>query len=113
MSSASSMIGISPILYGSSKAALDQISRCMAVELGPHNIRVNCINPALVPDTPMGGLAADTWGDAFIAEYQQQIPMKKFLKMDDVVHTVLYLASDKADMITGAVLPIDGGYVCT
>ena len=43
----------------------------------------------------------------------QYIPLHKFAKIDDVVNAILYLASDKADMINGAMLPVEGGEWCT
>ena len=106
-------MGCCPIVYGSSKGALDQITRCMAVELGPHNIRVNSVNPVFTPDTHMAEIAYATFGVDFYEEYKQRIPLKRFAKVDDCVRAVFYLASHKSDMINGAFLPVDGGYWCT
>jgi len=93
------------LVYCSSKAALDQMTRVMAMEWGPHQIRVNCVNPTVVL-TPMGKQAWENEaGDALKA----RIPQRKFAREEDVVNAVLFLLSDKADMITGTTLPIDGG----
>ncbi len=113
ISSIASSSGHSPIHYGSSKAALDQITRCMAVELGPHNIRVNAVRPSLLDDTAMSLDIFNTYGSEILAFMKQRIPLGKWPKTEQVVNTVLYLLSDKADMISGSLLLIDGGQLCT
>ncbi len=92
--------------YCTSKGALDQLTRMMALELGKHNIRVNAVNPT-VTMTPMAKIA---WGDpAKSKDMLAKIPLGRFAQPQDVAHTVVYLLSDKADMIHGATLLIDGG----
>lgn len=96
--------------YCASKGALDQLTRVMALELGPHQIRVNAINPTVVL-TPMGIMA---WGnpekrDPMLAK----IPLGRFAQPHDVAHAVAYLLSDQADMIHGVTLPLDGGFLVT
>lgn len=96
--------------YCASKGALDQLTRVMALELGPHNIRVNAVNPT-VTLTPMGEMA---WGDpAKSTPMLAKIPLGKFAKPLDVAHAVAYLLSDQADMIHGVTLPVDGGFLAT
>jgi len=96
--------------YCASKGALDQLTRVMALELGPHQIRVNAVNPT-VTLTPMGEMA---WGDpAKSAPMLAKIPLGRFALPRDVAHAVAYLLSDNADMIHGALLPIDGGFLAT
>ncbi|XP_075231566.1 L-xylulose reductase-like isoform X2 [Lycorma delicatula] len=95
-------------VYSSSKAALDMLSRVMALELGPHNIRVNCLNPTVVM-TEMGRLG---WSDPVKSEEMlSKIPLHRFAEVDEVVNAILFLLSDKASMITGVTLPIDGGFL--
>ncbi len=101
------------VLHCSSKGALDQITRCMAVECGPHQIRVNSINPTLVPDTTMGHQCYELFPLEALEELKQRTPMAKFAKTEDVVNATLFLLSEKADMINGALLPVDGGFLCT
>jgi L-xylulose reductase len=109
VSSQSSMVGLADhAAYCASKGALDQLTRVMALELGPHQIRVNAVNPT-VTLTPMGEMA---WGDPKKSEpMRARIPLGRFALPSDVAHAVVYLLSDQADMIHGAMLPIDGGFL--
>lgn len=96
--------------YCASKAALDALTRVMALELGPRGIRVNSVNPA-VTMTPMGRLA---WSDPQKSgPVKARIPMGRFLEPDDVAEAVLFLLSDTAAMINGVSLPVDGGLTIT
>lgn len=96
--------------YCTSKGALDQLTRVMALELGPHQIRVNAINPT-VTLTPMGEMA---WGDpAKSGPMLARIPLNRFAKPRQVADAVAYLLSDHADMIHGVTMPIDGGFLTT
>ena len=95
-------------VYCASKGGLDQLSRVMALELGPHNIRVNCVNPTVVM-TAMGKIG---WSDPKKAgPMLNKIPLGRFAEVEDVVHAVLFLLSDKAGMINGITLPVDGGFL--
>ncbi|MCX7012743.1 MAG: glucose 1-dehydrogenase [Candidatus Sumerlaeota bacterium] len=111
VSSQASMVALADhTAYCASKGALDQLTRMMALELGPHQIRVNAVNPT-VTLTPMGEMA---WGDpAKSGPMLAKIPLRRFAKPKDVAHAVAYLLSDQADMIHGAMLPIDGGFLAT
>jgi L-xylulose reductase len=96
--------------YCTSKGALDQLTRSMALELGPHNIRVNAVNPT-VTLTPMGEMA---WGDpAKSAPMLRRIPLKRFARPRDVAEVITFLLSDQAHMVHGVTLPIDGGFLIT
>jgi L-xylulose reductase len=93
--------------YGSSKAALDNITRVCALELGAHNIRVNSVNPGVV----MTEMAASHWGRPEIAgPYLDQMPLHRWVTVDEVAAPIAFLLSDDASMISGVSLPIDGGY---
>ena len=95
------------ISYGSSKAALDNITRVSAMELGPHGIRVNGVNPTVVM-TPM---SAWYWGRPEIqGPFLETMPLQKWATEDDIAAPVVFLLSDGAAMISGVCLPIDGGY---
>jgi NAD(P)-dependent dehydrogenase (short-subunit alcohol dehydrogenase family) len=111
VSSQASQVGLADhAAYCASKGALDQLTRVMALELGPHRIRVNAVNPT-VTLTPMGEMA---WGDpAKSTPMLAKIPLGKFAMPLDVAHAVAYLLSDCADMIHGACLPVDGGFLAT
>jgi L-xylulose reductase len=94
--------------YCTSKGALDQLTRMMALELGEHHIRVNAVNPT-VTLTPMGEMA---WGDpAKSGPMLARIPLNRFARPIHVAQVVAYLLSDQADMVHGAIIPIDGGFL--
>ena len=100
--------GIVP--YGATKAALTQLGKGLAVELGPHGVRVNTVSPGYI-ETPM---TADVLGqEDFRAQKLSRIPLQRFADGDDVADVVLFLVSDAARYVTGVVLPVDGGYSIT
>lgn len=95
--------------YNASKGAVNLLSRSMAVELGPDNIRVNAICPVMgvtglfelfmgLPDTPENR-----------AKFVATIPMGRFCKPSDVAAAAVFLASDAAEFMTGVEFPVDGG----
>jgi NAD(P)-dependent dehydrogenase (short-subunit alcohol dehydrogenase family) len=101
------------IAYGMSKAGVNKLTRATAAANTRYMIRCNCIMPGLM-DTPMavGGRAA-TQGrstDEIRAQRDAQVPLgRKMGTAWDVAYAALFLASDEAKFITGAVLPVDGG----
>ncbi|HWB54802.1 MAG TPA: glucose 1-dehydrogenase [Tepidisphaeraceae bacterium] len=109
LSSQASMVALKDhTAYCASKGGLDQLTRMMALELGPHQIRVNAVAPT-VTLTPMGEMA---WGDPKKSEPMlKRIPLGRFARPIHVANAVAYLLSDQADMIHGAVIPIDGGFL--
>ncbi len=97
------------ISYGSSKAALDNITRVCALELGRYDIRVNSVNPTVVM-TPM---SAWYWGREEIGEpFLSTMPLHRWATEDEIAAPIVFLLSDGASMISGVSLPIDGGYTC-
>lgn len=95
-------------LYGMSKAALDNLAKNMALELGSHGIRVNCVNPTVVM-TDMGRIG---WSDpAKAGPMLSKIPLGRFAEIDEVVGPILFLLSDNSSMVNGTTLPIDGGFL--
>ncbi|MGO4279418.1 3-oxoacyl-[acyl-carrier protein] reductase [Cupriavidus sp. OV038] len=108
-----STAGIRPrpglVWYNGSKGAVITASKAMAAELGPDNIRVNCVNPVIgatglleqfmgLPDTPENR-----------AKFLATIPMGRMSTPQDVANACLYLASDEAAFITGTCIEVDGG----
>jgi len=97
------------ISYGASKAALDNITRVSALELGPYGIRVNSVNPTVVM-TPM---SAPYWGQPHIRDpFLAMMPLGRWATEDEIAAPIAFLLSDSAAMITGVTLPVDGGYTC-
>ncbi|MGB1285936.1 MAG: SDR family oxidoreductase [Aggregatilineales bacterium] len=111
ISSQASMRGLQDhTTYCTSKGALDQLTRMMALELGEHQIRVNAINPTVVM-TPMGKRA---WADPAKGDpMKARIPLGRFADPHHVSQVVAYLLSDQADMVHGITMPIDGGFLTT
>ncbi|XP_077959392.1 L-xylulose reductase [Gasterosteus aculeatus] len=95
-------------VYCATKGALDMMTKVMALELGPHQIRVNSVNPTVVM-TDMGRLG---WSDPDKAETMlSRIPLGRFAEVEDVVNTILFLLSDKSNMTSGVTLLVDGGFL--
>ena len=95
------------ISYGSSKAALDNITRVSALELGPYGIRVNGVHPTVVM-TPM---SAWYWGRPEIeGPFLSQMPLGRWATEAEIAAPIAFLLSDGASMISGVSLPIDGGF---
>jgi 3-oxoacyl-[acyl-carrier protein] reductase len=96
-------------VYNSSKAAVILLSKSMAAEFGPHQIRINCVNPVFSPDT---GLSAEFAGGTISPEvraaYLATIPLGRFSTPLDVANACLYLASDEAAFISGVCIEVDG-----
>jgi 3-oxoacyl-[acyl-carrier protein] reductase len=97
------------VWYNGSKGAVIVASKALAAELGPEQIRVNCVNP-VIGDT---GLTAEFMGVPDTPENRQRfiagIPLGRFSTPQDVANACLYLASDEAAFITGTCIEVDGG----
>ena len=108
VSSQASLVALSGhISYGSSKAALDNITRVSALELGRYNIRVNSVNPTVV----MTPISAWYWGKPEIAgPFIDQMPLGRWATEDEIAAPIVFLLGDGASMISGVCLPIDGGF---
>jgi L-xylulose reductase len=108
VSSQASLVGLrGHISYGSSKAALDNITRVSALELGKYGIRVNAVNPTVVM-TPM---SAWYWGREDIqGPFLEAMPLGRWATVEEIAAPIVFLLSDGASMISGVSLPIDGGF---
>ncbi|CAG7837801.1 unnamed protein product [Allacma fusca] len=103
--------------YSISKAGLDQLTKIMAMSLGPHKIRVNSINPIGV-DTEMLSSVVTLFGtepslQSAAVKIAQRVPMPGLVPMSNVVDTILFCLSDAASMMSGVILPLDGGFSAT
>ncbi len=94
--------------YSASKGGIAALTKTLALELAPYNIRVNAISPGAI-DTPM---AASTKDDPKILEQTlAMIPMHRMGKAEEVSNLVLFLVSDASSYITGSIVVIDGGWI--
>ncbi len=94
--------------YAASKAGLEGATRVMAKELGHYGIRVN----AVAPTVTMTELAADAWSDpAKKNPMMIRHPIGRFAEVEDVATAIVMLLSGDASMVTGTILPIDGGFL--
>ncbi|HYK19380.1 MAG TPA: glucose 1-dehydrogenase [Pyrinomonadaceae bacterium] len=98
------------LAYCVSKAALDQLTRCAALELAAKGVRVNAVNPGVVVTEihKRGGMSEEAYA-AFLEHSKQTHPLGRTGRPEEIADLVLYLASDKASWITGATYSIDGG----
>lgn len=108
VSSQASLIALhNHVSYGASKAALDNITKVSALELGKYNIRVNSVHPTVV----MTKMSEFYWGRPEIGEpFLKAMPLGRWATEEEIAEPVAFLLSDGAAMITGAHLAIDGGY---
>jgi 3-oxoacyl-[acyl-carrier protein] reductase len=107
-SSASSSAPPTASVYSATKAAVDTITKSLAKELGPRNIRVNVINPGMVETE--GLHAAGFVGSDFQKMFESQSPLGRIGQPDDIAPAVVFLASSDARWITGETLVVSGGY---
>ena len=100
--------------YAASKAAVNQLTRALAVNYGPFGIRANAILPGVM-DTPMAyRQLASQFADReqMVQARNAASPMNRMGTAWDVAHAAVFLASDEASYITGVCLPVDGGKSC-
>lgn len=96
------------LCYAASKAGLEGASRVLAKELGPHGIRVNCVAPTIT----LTELAAEAWSDPQKSQPMMvRHPLNRFAEAEEVAESIALLLSEDSRMISGAVLPVDGGFL--
>jgi meso-butanediol dehydrogenase/(S,S)-butanediol dehydrogenase/diacetyl reductase len=99
------------LAYAASKGALVMLTRCMAVDHASENIRVNCICPGFVETELTDGMLARSPDPD--AERQRRVrlhPLGRLGKPEDVAALAVYLASEESAWVTGAAIPVDGGF---
>jgi 3-oxoacyl-[acyl-carrier protein] reductase len=96
-------------VYSATKAAVDAVTRSLAQELGPHNIRVNSLNPGMVQTegTTSAGITADD--SDFRNSYESQSPLGRVGQPRDIAPAAVYLASPDSAWVTGETLYVVGG----
>jgi NAD(P)-dependent dehydrogenase (short-subunit alcohol dehydrogenase family) len=93
--------------YGASKAAVEQLTKSLATAWADDDIRVNAIAPGFIVTDQSARARQDP---AFTAAIEARTPLARWGQPDDIVGAALFLASDAAVFVTGACLPVDGGY---
>ncbi|XP_011179018.1 uncharacterized oxidoreductase TM_0325 [Zeugodacus cucurbitae] len=97
-------------VYCTSKAALDQFTRCIALDLAPKNVRVNAVNPGVIVTEfhKRLGMSAEDYAK-YLEHSKSTHALGRVGEPKEVADAILYFASDSSSFITGATLPIDGG----
>jgi 2-deoxy-D-gluconate 3-dehydrogenase len=96
------------VSYQSSKGAVLNLTRALAVEWAPHNIRVNAVAPTWTRTRLIQGF---TENPEVVAALEGMMPLGRLADPEDIVGAVLYLVSRAAAMVTGHTLPVDGGFL--
>lgn len=98
------------LVYCVSKAALDQLTRCAALDLAPKGIRVNAVNPGVVVTNlhRRSGMAEEAYA-AFLEHSKTTHPLGRAGKPEEIADLIFYLSSERAGWITGETISIDGG----
>lgn len=92
--------------YGANKAAIAHYTRYLAQELGPHGVTANCIAPGVIDTARIVKLMADSGRGSDVSD----IALRRNGTPDDCANVVEFLSTDLSDYVTGAVIPIDGGW---
>jgi 2-deoxy-D-gluconate 3-dehydrogenase len=92
--------------YSAAKGAIVQLTKSMAIELAPHNIQVNAIAPGWIETDMTAPVHAMPLNDEILA----RTPAGRWGRPEEIAGTAVYLASGASDFVTGATIPVDGGY---
>jgi NAD(P)-dependent dehydrogenase (short-subunit alcohol dehydrogenase family) len=98
------------LAYCVSKAAVDHLTRCAALELAPHGVRVNAVNPGVTVTNlhRRSGMGESQYA-AFLERSRETHPLGRAGRPEEIASLILFLASDRAEWMTGETIPIDGG----
>jgi NAD(P)-dependent dehydrogenase (short-subunit alcohol dehydrogenase family) len=108
-SSVGSMVKPANMLYGSTKAALEYLTRAWAYELAGDRVRVNCVAPGPV-DTPIHATYSDDLGATY-ADLARRVPLQRMGHVDDLAAWICFLVAPETSWTTGNVIHVDGGQV--
>ena len=97
--------------YGPAKFVATGLTKHLAVELAEHGIRVNAVAPGTINTERVQRLPDEPGGPEYLEAIVAQHPMGRLGEPDEVAAAIVFLASDEASFITGAVLPVDGGFL--
>jgi NAD(P)-dependent dehydrogenase (short-subunit alcohol dehydrogenase family) len=108
--------GYPSVAYNASKGGVNQLTQNIAVEYAPQGVRANCVLPGLMKTPMIREPLKDAYGPGGVEEMVRRrdasVPMGKMGDAWDVAYASLFLASDEAKYITGALLVVDGGLTC-
>ena len=93
-------------MYPASKAAVNGLTRALSRELGKDGVRVNAVAPGVTRTDMVAALP-----ESMVAPLLQKIPLARMGEAEDIADAVVFLASEKASYITGAIIPVDGGAI--
>ena len=93
-------------VYAAMKAAVEQFTKTLALELAHRGIRVNCVAPDMIPTPGDAGLADDS---SAMSDEHHPTPLRRMGTTDECAAVIAFLASDLAGFVTGASIPVDGG----
>ena len=92
--------------YSASKAGVIGLTKALAKELAPSNIRVNCVAPGVIKTDMLS-----SFSDQDLEELKVETPLSRLGTPEDIAKAVYFLSSDDASFITGQVLSVDGGFI--
>lgn len=104
-SAAATMPSMGNAIYSASKAAIIAYAKCLALELAPRKIRVNCISPTMV----WTDLITESLSEQQLKEAENNYPLKRFGTPEDIAHLSVYMLSDASAWMTGSNVEITGG----
>jgi 3-oxoacyl-[acyl-carrier protein] reductase len=94
------------VAYSASKGAVIAMTKALAKELGPSNIRVNAVAPGVIATDMVANLSEDD-----LAALAEETPLGRLGAPEDVANALWFLASDEANFLTGQIVPVNGGFV--
>ncbi|MGI5825108.1 MAG: elongation factor P 5-aminopentanone reductase [Bacillota bacterium] len=94
------------VAYSASKGAVDAFTKALAQEMGPSGITVNAVSPGVIATDINSHLSENEMTDL-----KNETPLEKIGRPEDVAEAALFLASEKADFITGQIIPVNGGFI--
>jgi meso-butanediol dehydrogenase/(S,S)-butanediol dehydrogenase/diacetyl reductase len=112
VSSGAGLIGLPGFsAYSASKHGVIGLARCLAKELGPRGIRVNCVAPGAI-DTPMQQEVNGGPGPGVVEAFAKTLPMGRQGEAVEVARLIAFLLGEESSYVTGSVYTIDGGHMC-
>ena len=99
-------LSVSCCMYPASKSAVNGLTRSLSRELGQYGIKVNSVAPGVTRTDMIAALP-----ESMVAPLLQKIPLARMGEAEDIANAALFLASDMASYITGAIIPVDGGAI--